>query len=366
MQVEVSKDMLHEKLALVEKVSGKHVTLPVLQGVYLEAKEGTLTLRATNLDVGIEATVTAKVATPGVVVVTGSVLLGLLSTLPKGGVVEIKETSGHVSVTSGKSVTNLNVLDATEFPKLPQVDGGVTGTVAAQDMVSGIRSVVFAASHSTIKPELASVFVSSENDRIVFVATDSFRLAEKSVRLKKTVAEGSFLLPVRNAPDVVRVLEMCEGEAEIAFNANQLSLQFDGVYVTSRLVDGTFPDYGQIIPKEFATEIVVLYKDLQTALRKTSLFADAFNQVRFSVEPNKKKITISAASNEVGDVEDVLAGTIEGETLAASFNQKYLSDSLQSIHSDSVICSFSGVGRPMIMKGVSDDSFLYLVMPMNK
>lgn len=366
MKVELAKDEFHERLSLVEKLCGKQVTLPVLRGVYLEASEGSLLLRATNLDVGVEITLAAKVERTGVVVVPASILLQLLGTLNKGGRVSLEVEAGHMKVTGGASTTNINILDSEEYPKLPRVTDGVASTIAASDLVVGLRSVMFAASHSTIKPELASVYVYSDGDAVTFVATDSFRLAEKRIRPKKRHAEGSFLLPVRNVPEVMRIMEVCEGEVELAYTANQLSLVTENVYLTSRLVDGMFPDYTQIIPKDFASEIIVLQKDLQASLKKASIFADAFNQVRFSIEPHKKKITISAASSELGDVEEVLSGTIEGETLAASFNQRYLLDSFQGLGGDSITCSFSGQGKPMIMKSVSDDSFLYLVMPMNK
>ena len=366
MKAEASKEQLLQKVLLVEKASGKHLTLPVLQGIHIEATQNSLILRATNLDIGIEATLPAKIEQPGVVVVPGTVFAQVLNALPGGGMVQFELIEGHLVVGGVGSTTRIKCLEHDDFPKLPVVSDGVSITVAAKDMVSGIKSVWYSASTSTIKPELASVYVFEQNGSIVFVATDSFRLAEKRIRPKKAIDFESFLIPIRNTVDMVRVLESNEGEVELRFNDNQLSAVFDGVYFTSRLIDGSFPDYQQIIPKEFPTEAIFLKQDVQGTLKKTTIFSDKFNQVSFKIEPHKKKVMVNASSAEVGEMNDTVPATIEGDDLEISFNQKYLAESFQSIISDSVSFSFGGVGRPMVMKGVSDDSFFYLVMPMNK
>lgn len=366
MKAEVSKDQLFQKVGLVEKASGKHLTLPVLQGIYIEANDGTVTLRATNLDIGIEAMVPAKVEEEGVVVVPGAVFGQVLASLAQGGMVKFELQDSHLVVGGSGSTTRIKCLDHEDFPKLPRVDDGVTLVVEANDLVSGIRSVWYSASTSTIKPELASVYIYEDHGSMVFAATDSFRLAEKRVRPKKAVDFNSLLIPIKNTIDMVRVLETHDGDVEVLFNENQLSITFDGVYFTSRLIDGTFPDYGQIVPKDFVTETIFLKQDIHNTLKKTTIFSDKFNQVSFKIEPNKKKVTIHAESAEVGEMSDTVPATIEGDDLEISFNQKYLMDSFQSIPADSVVFSFSGPGKPMVMKGVSDDSFYYLVMPMNK
>lgn len=366
MHVEFSKELFLEKLSLVEKISGKHATLPVLQGVYLEAKGDSVMLRTTNLDVGIEVKVPAAVKKDGVVVVTGSLLVGLVSALPKGGMITLVQEEGFLRVSAERSTTRVKCLPHEEFPSLPKVEDGTTTTLLVENIVSGIKSVWYAASVSTIKPELASIYFYEDAGSLVFVATDSFRLAEKRIRPKEPITFEPLLLPIRNTVDMVRVLETLQGEITITYNQNQLSFTSDGLYFTTRLVDGSFPDYGQIIPKEFATEIIMLKADIQATLKKTTLFSTTFSQVGFLVEPDKKKITVQTQNTDVGDMTDTLEGTIEGDQIEINFNQKYLSDCFQSIVSDSVSFAFSGPGRPMIIKGISDDSFLYLVMPMNK
>lgn len=366
MKLDISKETLLAKVQLVGRVSGKQVTLPVLQGILMEAKEGRLWLRATNLDIGIEASVGAKIEQEGVCVVVGNVLTQVLSSLVKGGTVSLELVEGALTLKGSHGTTKLTTLDHTEFPSLPRVEDGEKIILQARDVISGMKSVWFAASHSSIKPELASVYIYEENGSLVCVATDSFRLAEKKVRMKKPSVITPLLIPNRTVVDVIRTLEMCDGEVELAFSQNQLSCSFDDVYMTTRLVNGTFPDYRQIIPKEQVTTVVFLKQDILSALKKATIFSDRFNQVTFTVESHKKKITLEAHSAEIGEMNDTIDGVIEGDDISISFNQRYVIDAFQSIESDSVSFRFSGAGRPVIITGVGDESFLYLVMPMNK
>jgi DNA polymerase III subunit beta len=191
-------------------------------------------------------------------------------------------------------------------------------------------------------------------------------LAEKRVRPKSSVSIEPLLVPIRTALDLVKALEACEGMVSMRFSANQLSCTFDDMYVTTRLVDGAFPDYQQIIPSDTMTKAVFLKQDIVAAVKKAAIFSDRFNQVTFELSSSAGAVKLLAVSAEVGEMNDVVEGGIEGDDLTISFNQKYLMDSFQSIEAESVSLSFSGPGRPMVIRGVGDDSFLYLVMPMNK
>ncbi len=366
MKVVVAKEILHEKLTLLEKVSGKHATLPVLRGIHLRASKNTLTLSATNLDVGLSVSLSVKVEHEGEAVVPASLVSSIVGSLARGGSVTCSVEEGHFVVSGGGSTARITTLPAEEFPALPQVEDGVRVSVPARSLVSVIRSVWFCASTSTIKPELASVYLFTEGNSLVAVATDSFRLAEKRVRLSEPLEMEPLLIPIRNTPDLLRVLEGAEDDVELTYNQNQLSFTQGDTYCTTRLTDGTFPDYRQIIPKEYVVSVVALTQEVAASIRKAALFAGSFNQVTLAIDPSTRSIEVRAASSEVGDVTDTLEGVIEGEALTINFNQKYLVDGFQSITSDSTSLSCAGPGRPMVMRGVGDDSYLYLVMPMNR
>ncbi len=225
---------------------------------------------------------------------------------------------------------------------------------------------MYSSSVSTIRPVLSSVLVSSEEDGVVFAATDSFRLAEKRVGVKKHKEFGQILVPFRNIGEIVRTLEDIKEDAEVHLSENQIAFSHNDIYITSRVIDGAFPDYKQIIPKEVKTEVIVLKQDFISSLRISNIFADKFSQVIFHVSPKDKVFKITTKNNDVGENVNNLDAVMKGDELTISFNYKYIIDCFQSIDTDSISLSFSDTNKPMVIRGVGDRSFLYLVMPMNK
>lgn len=366
MKLELLREALLETVGSAEKVSGKNLTLPVLQCILLKAEGKQLIVRATNLELGIEIITQANVEQEGTVAVPGSVLSSIVASAPTGTSITLATEDKHLLVTYAGSETRLNTFEAEDFPSLPHVESGTTTKLQGNDVIRGIKAVSYCASTSAIKPELGSVYVQFQGSQMTCVATDSFRLAEKTVPVKKAVAEGAVLIPARNIPDIVRVLEGAHSEIEVHYNEHQISFSFDAIYLTSRLIEGAFPDYTKIVPHDPSTEATILKQDLLQALKKTSIFSDRFHQVRFTIDPDKKTCIMQANSTEVGEMTDELSATLQGEPINVSFNQRYISDCFQSIASDSVTLSLFGTGRPMVLRGVSDPSFFYLVMPMNK
>ncbi len=354
-----------EKLELVAKVSTKHVTLPVLQCVLLVAEDEHLIIRATNLEVAMEVVVGARVGESGVVAVPAAVLL---QTVMLGGQKEVslRSDGGSLVVEGSGSETLIKTVSHEEFPSIPKIEG--KGQVIGNHMFSlGIKASAFAASLSSIKPELGSIHIFQKKEQsLTFVATDSFRLMEKTVPQKGVVFESSVLLPQKNALEISRVLDANTSKDPVCrYNDHQFSLEFDnGVYITSRLVSGSFPDYEQIMPKEFVASVTVLKEDLSHAFKKTSIFLNRFFQVGLRIEDSS--LTVSASGGEVGTTTESIKAEVSGEVLGLNFNQRYISDVLPHLVDDSVVMQFSGIGRPMVMRGLGDPSVRYLVMPMNK
>ncbi len=366
MKVELGKQDLEKYGGLTEKISGKNAAFPILSTIRIEARKNYITLRATNLEIGIEVTIPAKVASEGIAVVSASTFFQMLRSEGKTGIIGLETKDGSLYVRSGTGEVRLKTYPEEEFPTIPTLDERGAARIQAEDFLKGLRAVWYAASTSLIKPELASVYLYQEQNALVFVATDSFRLGEKMVPLKGKTDITSFLIPSRNIPEIIRVLEQASGEIEVRSTEHQISFVFEQVYLTSRLVQGSFPDYRQIIPKGQTTEVILLREDLVQALRRTNIFSDKFNQIRFTIQPKKKKCILFAKNDEVGEITENLEASLSGDDLEISFNTRYLTDCFQSINSDSVSLSFSGFGKPLVIRGISDSSFLYLVMPMNR
>ena len=366
MKFECVVEKLKEAINKVEKITQKNSTLPILSCVLLDVSKNTLTVKATNLDLGIEFSLPVKTTVEGSTAVSASVFSQFLSGVvnEKSVVVYLEENTLHLE--TDKSKTTIKTFPVDDFPIIPRVEEGKEFEVEAKDFVRGLKSVWYSASISSIKPELSSVYVYENENELVFVATDSFRLAEKRVKCKKVVDMPSILIPNKNVGEVIRVLDGVSDDVTLTINQNQIVFTSSYFYLTSRVVEGNFPDYKQIIPKEVTTKVVALKGDLSGALKAVSVFLDSFNQVRFSIEPKAKKIELSAKNGDVGQNTVSLGAVLEGENISVGFNYKYISDCFQSIDSDSVSLEFSGPNRALVIKGVSDNSFLYLVMPMNR
>ncbi len=364
MHVTITRELFLDRLELVGKVSTKHVTLPVLQCVLLEVVDSSLTIKATNLEIGIESKIQVTVTEPGTIAVPASTLTQTIQYMSQKEVT-LRVEDGVLVVEGAGSETTIKSIPYEEFPTIPKIAG--TGQIINRSLFAlGIKTVSFAASLSSIKPELGSVYVYQKKEHsMTFVATDSFRLMEKTVPQKGVIMDNAILIPQKNALEIARVCDVRDGDPEFRVNENQCSLSFpDGVYLTSRLTSGSFPDYNQIIPKEYSSHSTLLKNDLAHAFKKTNIFLNKFLQVTLHV--TQQSLTISANSGEIGTTTESVKATTEGDDLTLSFNQRYLQEPLQHLVDDSMVMHFAGIGRPLVITGVTDQSLRYLVMPMNK
>lgn len=364
MKLEILRENLEQAVSVTAKASNKNLSLPVLGCVIIAASGGKTEMKATNLDLSIEAVLKARVIEEGVVAIPAHVLLQTVSALSDKKLV--LETKGNNLIIDGeRGVTTIALVDPSEFPTLPKVKSGGGVTIPSKAFTAALRSVVFAASSSSIKPEQASVYLSLEHDELVAAATDSFRLAETRVPMKTKGAFGSVLLPARNIPDILRALEESE-EVELRAGEAQVSFVSDFGVITSRTVDGAFPDYRSVIPRDFVASATALKEDAVKAFRKISIFMDSFNQVHLSVRPSEKEFTVRALNASVGETLDRVPAVLDGEDIDSNFNARYIIEALSAIPGDSVAFSMAGPGRPMVMTDVPHKGFTYLVMPMNR
>lgn len=363
MNININQQDLIHTLELLSRISIKHVTLPVLQCVLIKAEGDKVTFLATNLEVSVEVTKTANVVNGGEVAVPTSTLLQSIQYLTKKDIT-LRVEDGVMVVESGSGVTKINTMPHEEFPRLIKIEGD--GIQLKGSMFSlGIKTVAFAASVSSIKPELGSVFIQQKKEHsLTFVATDSFRLMEKTVPQQGFVLPQTLLIPFKNAIELARICDLLESDPKLIINENQCALMFEGVYIASRLVAGSFPDYEQIIPKEYTTHATVLKQDLIQLFKKTHIFLNKFMQVSVAVEGSN--LTVSSQNGEVGNTTDTVKISNEGSDIKLNFNQQYVLDPLNHISDDSIVMHFAGIGRPLVMQGYTDSSLRYLVMPMNK
>ena len=365
MRVKCITNKLTNIISKIEKITGKNLNLPILNCALLEAKDNKLIIKSTNLDLGVEIFLTTEVEEDGIIAVPGSILKNLLSNISSNNIL-LKSEKDNLLISSESNISIIKSYPNNDFPLIPKVDSKDKFIIDCKKLLKGFKSVWYSASTSTVRPELSSVYLSIKDGYLYFVATDSFRLAEVKIPIKSEKEVKNILIPFKNIPEIIRVFEDIEGDIEINFTKNQIAFKYDNIYLTSRIIEGVFPDYKQLIPKEYTTEVVMLLDDLINTFKIINIFSNKFNQVSFNIDPKNKIFEMKSKSDEVGENINKVSAALSGDELSINFNYKYIIDSFQSITTDSIILQFNGSNKPLVIRGVSDNQFLYLVMPMNK
>lgn len=366
MKIEINKNNLLKALSKADKITGKNVSLAVLQCVLIKTLENQIEISSTNLEIGIKIHVLAKVERKGQIAVPSSLLVSYISNLTQEENLVLDYSEQTLKIIGNKSETQINTLSIDDFPSIPIVESDKICKMKTNDLIEGLKAVWYSASVSSIKPELSSVYLYSDSGELTFVATDSFRLAEKKPGAETEDFE-SILIPQRNVTELIRVFEDVESEVVIHFGQNQVSFEVEKeIYLVSRVVEGIFPDYKQIVPKESKTELCILKQDFINSLKISNLFSDNFNQVKFHIDAENNIFEINSKNTEKGESRTIVPATIKGDSLDINFNQKYITDCFNSIKAESFQLNFNGPGRPMVIKGVGEGGFMYLVMPLNK
>ncbi len=363
MKIECITEKLLAAVSKASRCVAKGSEVKTLEALYLSAEGDLLTIRATNLEIGIQIAIQAKIERPGEVLVPTQLFLQFLSTVQSKKTVTLELVEGTILVSAPGVATKIKAIAGDETPTVPQIESEFEFTLPSEKLLQGLRAVWWSAATTGIKPELSSVYISAQQDTLVFAATDSFRLAEKRMQISGLPEFGHILLPYKNAMELAKVLEGLD-KIDILITKNNLAIRTESLYFLSRLVEGTFPNYNAIIPKEKKTTLVILKQDFLEALRSSTIFSDRFYQLQFMV--TKDTVTIETKSADTGESSVQLPAVVEGEPLEIRFNYRYIIDCLQNISTDSVSCDLNGPGKPMVIRSVGETGFLYLVMPMNR
>lgn len=365
MKLSTTKNQILNATLLAERIAGKKETLPVLSCILIDAGKE-IVLRATNLEAGIEVTIGGEVEEKGVIAIPAGIFSQTLRSIGSEKVT-LKNEEGNLLIESKGTKTLIKAIPHSEFPVLSDSDTKNGILLPREKFLGALHSVVYAASASMIRPELGSVYVAVKGSSVVCVATDSFRLAEKTIQSPSKNNEADILIPLKHAGELAYILERSETDnVQIAAEDVQMIATLDNVRYISRVIDAQFPNYKDIIPKDVAAQATLLKNDLSEMLKKARVFAGADQHVGLHVYPKKKIFSATARSSDVGEMSDSIDAALEGDDIDINFHIGYLAECLPSIESDSVILTFAGQGRPLVVKGVSDPSFLYLVMPLNR
>ncbi len=344
----------------------KNTTLPILENIILSAKDNILLMKVTNLNVGVEVSIPAKVEREGEIALKYEIFSQIINSLKTNGKISLEKKDNTLSIKTEDSVMDIHTYDASEFPIIPRVEDKLSFSLPIEKIIDGIKSVFFAASLSEIKPEISSVYIYHQDNELVFVSTDSFRLAEKRIILNNVEDFPGVIIPIKNIQELIRVFQNIEGEVLWEISDTQINLSNDEIFFSSRVIDGNYPDYKQIIPQEEKTSAVLLKEDFITALKLTNIFSDKFHQIHLKVDSKKNTLSVHSKNLDVGVYETKIESVVEGDDIDIYVNVKYITDLLSRLNADSIQLSFTEKNKPFVIKAIGDTSFLYLVMPMNR
>jgi len=375
MKVTVLQENLARGLSVVSRAVSPRSTLPVLSNILIATDEGRLRLSATNLELGITCWIAARIDEEGSTTVPSRTFSDLVSAMPSDQVqltLDAKTQSLHVK--GGTSNNDIKCIDAQEFPPLPvpEMDGAVQLNVA--DFKEMIQQVAFAASTDEARPVLMGVLLHVEKDKVTMVAADGFRLSVRKAQLSQAVAHPiNVIIPARALNELARVATDSEEPIYMVVpkNRGQVLFRVKDVEVVSQLIDGTFPDYQQIIPRNYKSRTLVSTASLLKACKQAEIFArEGSNVARFDIkqangEMQPSEVEISATSEETGKNETIVEATVDGGSVLIAFNVKFLREALEVIKTPNVALETSAANAPGVVKPVGDDNFLHVIMPMH-
>ncbi len=356
---------LKEALSLIEKISTRNVSLPILNSVLISSKKRELKIFATNLEVGLEIKIPAKIEKEGEIAIPIKIFYNFLSNISSNENIELESHQNNLSLNTENSSTLIKGYPVEDFPIISFLkEKEKSFCLPVKDFLSGLYSVSYAASVSEMKPEISSVLVySQKNTPMTFVATDSFRLAKKTIQYNFSDFPV-LLIPIKSVMEILRVFENENGEIEIVNVKNQIFLFSEKIKFVSRLTEGSFPDYEEIIPKSFSTEVLVEKNTFNNNLKIAGVFSGKLNEVKIEISPEKKQLKIQTYNNDFGEHSSFSSAEIKGEKVKIAFNHRYLIESLKFISTEKISLRFNGENKPLFITSVKDNSFYCLIMPM--
>ena len=361
MKIIVNQNNFKKALGVVEKVVAKNTTLPILSNILLKTENGRLRLSATNLEIGINFVIGAKIEEVGQVAVPARIISDFISNISDEKIV-LSVKNNVLSINSEHYKTQILGFDAKDFPIIPKIKTKPLAVISAKALKNSIMSVIDSVALSEARPELAGILVNFEDDKIIFASTDSFRLTEKQVDFKHS-SKNSFIIPRNTVLELARISGEIDGEVVVNVSDNQISFSNDDFEMVSRLVDGNYPDYKKVIPDKFVSRALINRSELEKNIRLAGLFASNISDIKIQCLETKTNIT--AKNSSKGEIETEIPSTLKNEPFEISLNFHYLLDGLKVIDTDEIILEYTGQGSPLVMRpGSNRKDIVYLIMPL--
>lgn len=370
---------LKKGILIAEKIIGKNLTLPILSNILLEAEKGGLKVSATNLEIGLVTKIRAKIEKEGKIAVPGRIIGGILSQLEDGSQITLEEKNSILKMLYNGNSAAIKGMDAKDFPIIPKPESKFLFEISASEMQKKAGNVLAAAATSDTRQELTGAHLELGETKITLAATDSFRLSEAVIKLdkakvtedyKKYLAKNSaVIVPARTLSEIIRAISAEDENVKVYLAENQIFFETADVLFVSRLIDGKYPEYKQVVPKEFSLNMIVKKEDLLKAARLAGVFSDSKSrEVRLKIDGGKGKIMVFAESVESG--EGAWSVDFQSDTksdLEVAFNNRFLLDGLNSISTEEIYIGANDAFGPVMLRevvaGKPQLDYFHIIMP---
>ncbi len=370
MKVTCVQENLQKALSHSSRIIPSRSSLPILENILLSTDQGRLRISATDLELGMNYWIGAKIEQDGAVAVPSRLITEFISNI-KDERVSVASNETDVSIEGEKYNATIKGVGVEDFPSIPDITKNHLFSVSSKELSLAIAQVAFAAAADNARPVLSGVFFELEKDILKIAATDSYRLAEKTIKvISKEKTSKSFIVPSRAIMEAGKLLKEAGEKIDICFDGNQILFNFGSVHLLSRLIDGQYPNYSQIIPTDYECEIGLNKEELLAVCRVASLFArESANSIKLNVRPEKGKdgagmLSILGQGAQIGESTSRIPVSMKGKEMEVSFNAKYIIDALPNILEKNITVKFGGKINPGVIQGEGKDGYLYVIMPL--
>jgi DNA polymerase-3 subunit beta len=372
MKLLILQEKLKEGLNIIERISSKSLTLPILNNVLISSEKNFLNLAATDLEIGINWWILTKTEKEGKITIPSKIFSSFINLLPNKKIT-LKTENNNLFIECENYNTQIKGISAEEFPIIPKINEGEFITVNNYVFCQNLGQVADIAVPSTTRPEISGIYFLFQKDLITITATDSFRLGEKKMFLKNNSSlkkDYSLILPQKAAKEIVNIFGGRKGESKIYFSSNQIMIEspmeetdHPQVQFISRLIEGEYPNYQEIIPKKYTSQLILDKGEFLNQIKSASLFSGKVNEIKVKINSKKKSLNIQSQSQEIGEYDSSIPAKIKGDDVEIAFNHRFLLDGILNIKSSEIIFELNGDSGPGVLRPVGDNSYLYVVMP---
>ncbi len=363
MKIQITQNNLNRALGLLSRVASSRTPLPILANILLKASDNKLELAATNLEVAITHSANGKINEEGAVTVPAKLLHEFVAQLPKDSTVDLVFEKTKLFVNAGSYSSHMQGATADDFPALPKIAGGVSVEIKGDDLKSALQRTMLAASHDETRPVLCGIYFHTNGGKLYIASTDGYRLAE--VALADVETEVNCIVPSPALQDTLRIVqESEEATVKLQFDEGQFGVASGDTHLVSRLVDGQYPEYKQLIPESSEIEFTVEREALLTAAKLAGLFArESGGSITIKASDASSEVVVSSVASQVGDNSSVINGSVQGSGEVV-LNVRYLTEALNCFDTKDITFRFSGSISPCVLTSSSQPGYQHIVMPL--